>query len=33
MQIKTINKKYFNSRINNVDVQRSEKWLGYLWGH
>lgn len=32
MQIKTINKKYFNSRINNVDVQRSEKWLGYLVG-
>jgi GPH family glycoside/pentoside/hexuronide:cation symporter len=32
MQIKTINRKYFNSRINNVDVQRSEKWLGYLVG-
>lgn len=29
---KALNKPVFNSRIKNADVQKSEKWLGYLFG-
>ena len=32
MQIKAVNKAYFNSRITGIDVQKNEKWLGYLIG-
>jgi len=32
MQIKMMDKAYFNSRITSENVQRKEKWLGYLAG-
>jgi len=30
--IKIVDKECFNSRITNKNVQKSEKWLGYLIG-
>lgn len=32
MQIKIMDKAYLNSRITSENVQRKEKWLGYLAG-
>ena len=32
MRLKALDKKYFYSRITSSNVQKSEKWLGYLAG-